>query len=99
MPRNGNGNNPRNHCVLLNCRLFNKFLTFISQRYHWPVLALAIFVGFFSAYLERPTIRPRRGAFTQATWEIFLHSDCILLYLSADYRLMDADDGGDSLTG
>jgi len=54
----------------------------MSQRYHWPVLALAIFVGFFLHIWSIPLFDLDEGAFTQSTREMFLRGDFISPYLN-----------------
>jgi len=58
----------------------------MSERYHWPVLALAIFIGFFLHIWSIPLFDLDEGAFTQSTREMFLRGDFISPYLNGEPR-------------
>ncbi len=54
-----------------------------SSRVHLLILALAVFVGFFSGIGSMPLFDLDEGAFTTATREMFLRHDFITPYLNA----------------
>ncbi len=56
---------------------------FSSSRVHLVVLALAVFIGFFSGIGSMPLFDLDEGAFTTATREMFLRHDFITPYLNA----------------